>query len=304
MSYDISYNAAKARRFHFLLNELMSLCNTIPDTRFRRGRPVEFPLPILFVLLGFKFDSGLSYRDFVAYLAFNPSLLDKLGLKRAPHFTLLQKAVQRMDTHLLHQLYRCITRKRPPPRKLAVDASGFSHSTGGEWMAVRFKKAVKRRFHALHNAVDTDTLMITASRVRAKPGGDAGCMPSLLRQVPTSQLETVYGDKAYISRKNVQVISDLGAYPAIEPKRNAKAWSRGCPAYKWLVRDYQESPEAWKDIHQYGKRSLVETVFSMLKVRFGGGVSSRGYKEQRRELLIKVILHNIWRLNFLECAGR
>jgi transposase len=171
-------------------------------------------------------------------------------------------------------------------------------------MAVRFKKTVKRRFHALHNAVDTDTLMIAASRVRATPGGDAGCMVPLLRQVPGSQLETVYGDKAYISRKNVQVISDLGAYPAIEPKRNAKAWSRGCPAYKRLVRDYQESPEGWKDHHQYGTRSLVETVFSMLKVRFGGGLSSRGYREQRRELLFKVILHNIWRSNFLECADR
>jgi transposase len=304
MSYDGSFNAAKARHFHFLVEELMSLCNTIPDIRSKRGRPVEYPLPTLFVLLGLKFDSGLGYRDFVALVNFNPALLERLGLERAPSRSLLHLALKRLDTHLLHQLYQLVARKRPPPQNIAVDSSGFSHSTGGEWMAVRFKKTLKRRFHALHSAVDTDTLMITASRVRAKPGGDARCMAPLLGRVPTSHLETVYGDKAYISRRNVQYISDLGAYPAIEPRRVQKGWSRGYRAYKQLIREYRVDPEGWKKNHQYGRRSPAETVFSMMKVRFGGRLSSRGYREQRRELLIKVILHNIGRLNFLECAGR
>ncbi len=37
----------------------------------------------------------------------------------------------------------------------------------------------------------------------------------------------------------------------------------------------------------------METVFSIVKLRFGGGLNSRGHREQRRELLIKVVLHNI-----------
>jgi len=83
-----------------------------------------------------------------------------------------------------------------------------------------------------------------------------------------------------------------------------RAWSRGYRGYKELIREYRRDPEEWKKKHNYGKRSLVETVFGMMKVRFGGGGSSRRYKEQRRELLIKVVLHNIERLNFLECDGR
>ncbi len=39
----------------------------VPDSRFRRGHPVQFPLPTLFLLLFLKFDSNLGYRDFVAY---------------------------------------------------------------------------------------------------------------------------------------------------------------------------------------------------------------------------------------------
>jgi transposase len=304
MSYNASYEAAKARRFHFLLDELMSFCNTVPDSRSRRGRPVEFPLPILFVLLFLKFDSGLGYRDFVASVNFNSSLLERLGLSRAPSHTLLNSALKRLDTRLICRTQERLARKRPPPKNIAADASGFSHFTGGEWMNLRFKKTRKRRFHALHNVVDTDTLLINASRVRSVPGGDAKHMVALVRRVPCSDLEMVYGDKAYLSRKNVQFISDLGAYAAIEPKRGLRGRPRGCPAYKQLIKEYQTGPVSWKKKYQYGKRNLVETVFSMMKRRFGGGLSSRGYQQRRRELLIKTTLHNIHRLNHLECAGR
>ena len=171
-------------------------------------------------------------------------------------------------------------------------------------MSVRFKKTRKRRFHALHNAIGPDTFLIHGSRVTARPGGDAKHMLSLIRRVQSSDLETVYGDKGYISRRNVQFIVDRGAYPAIEPKRGLRARSRGYRGYKELIMEYRPDPEEWKLAHDYGKRSLVETVFSMLKVRFTGSLSSRRNRQRRRELLLKVVLHNIQRLNYLECAGR
>lgn len=49
---------------------------------------------------------------------------------------------------------------------------------------------------------------------------------------------------------------------------------------------------------------LVETVFSMLKLRFGRNLRLRRYREQRQELLFKILLHNNERLNFVECDGR
>jgi transposase len=201
-------------------------------------------------------------------------------------------------------MYELLARKRPPPRDIAVDSSGFSHSTGGEWFSVRLKRSHRRRFHALHNAVDTDTLMIHATRVRTRPGGDSRFMVPLVRRIQKSNLATVYCDKAYISRKNVQFIADVGAYPAIEPKSSSSINSKSHWAYGQLMREYRADPEEWKRTHEYGRRSLVETVFGMMKLRYGGSLSSRGGMERRRELLIKVVLHNIERLNFLECAGR
>lgn len=304
MSYHSSYDAARSRHYQVLLDELIKLGNMIPFKTSPFGRPPDFPLPAIFVLLGLKFDSGLSYRTFVAQLDFTPLLLERLGLKRPPSYSILQQSLKRVSSTLQHRMISLLASKRPPPKNIAVDSTGFSHSTGGEWMSLRFKKTLKRRFTALHAAVDTDTLMVHAVRVRARPGGDAKELIGLLKRVVHQFLEYVYGDKAYISRKNVQYITDLGAYPALEPKKRLKAWSRGYRGYKELIREYRRNPAEWKKKHNYGKRSLVETVFGMMKVRFTGSLSSRGFKEQRRELLFKVILHNIERLNFLECDGR
>ena len=47
------------------------------------------------------------------------------------------------------------------------------------------------------------------------------------------------------------------------------------------MREYRADPEEWKGVHRYGKRSPVETVFSMMKLRYGERLSSRGGMERR-----------------------
>jgi len=103
---------------------------------------------------------------------------------------------------------------------------------------------------------------------------------------------------------DVFLIADIGAYLAIEPKSTSSINSRSHWAYGQLMREYRADLEEWKRVHDYGRRSLVETVFGMMKLRYGGSLSSREGMERRRELLIKVVLHNIERLNFLESGGR
>ncbi len=81
----------------------------------------------------------------------------------------------------------------------------------------------------------------------------------------------------------------------------SKALSQDCRGYEEVIREYRRVPEDWKRVNEFGKGSLMETVLGMLKVRFIGGLRSRRFKEQRRELLLRIILHNIDRPNFLEC---
>ncbi|MHA1216989.1 MAG: IS5 family transposase [Candidatus Thorarchaeota archaeon] len=280
MTYYTAYDTARSRHPEFLLDTLINLSNMLPSRTSRRGRPPTFPLPALCVLLALKSESQLSYRDFVAQLLHRPLLLRRLGLPRPPSYSTLQQALRRIDPEVLHRMCATIAHRRPPPRCVAVDSTGFSHPSGGEWLEVRMERRRRRRFTALHAVIDTESLMFLAVRVRTRPGGDARELIPLLRRIRHDALEYVYADRAYHSRENIQCIFDLGAYPAIEPKRGLSGRARGYRGYREQVREYQRGPEEWKEAHRYGRRSLVETVFSTMKVHLTGGLSSRGEEEQ------------------------
>jgi hypothetical protein len=40
-------------------------------------------------------------------------------------------------------MVRLLARKKSPPRRVTVDATSFSHSSGGEWMSFRYKRKLK-----------------------------------------------------------------------------------------------------------------------------------------------------------------
>jgi transposase len=192
-----------------------------------------------------------------------------------------------------------IASTHPPPRRVAVDSTGMSHSTGGEWFSVRCQEARRRRFHGLHAAVDVDTLMVASVMVRERPGGDATMLVPLLKGMWTDALQVVYGDKAYLSRSNVTYIHRLGARAVLEPKRGLTGKARGHREYARLVKEYLRDPAGWKEKYEYGKRSLVESVFGALKVRFGGTLRSRRDPRRVVETLFKVVIYNAERANYL-----
>jgi hypothetical protein len=52
------------------------------------------------------------------------------------------------------------------------------------------------------------------------------------------------------------------------------------------------------DDEKYHQRNKVETVFSVLKRKFGDSLKSRKYRLQIKEIKIKVILYNLSRMIF------
>ena len=211
--------------------------------------------------------------------------------------------MDRIPPEVLQRMVRLIASTQPPPRRVAVDSTGMSHSTGGEWFSVRCQEARRRRFHGLHAAVDIDTLMVTSVRVRDRPGGDAKMLIPLLEGMWADELEVVYGDKAYLSRINVTHIHSLGARAVIEPKRGLTGKAHGHREYARLVKEYRRDPDGWKEKYEYGKRSLVECVFGAMKVKFGGTLRSRCDNRRVVETLFKVVIYNAERANYLSWSN-
>lgn len=115
---------------------------------------------------------------------------------------------------------------------------------------------------------------------------DGTRMMALVKGVGAS---SVRGDGAYSSRKNVQFVEDLGAVPYLKPRKNAIGGSRGYPAWRSMM--IRHGREGWME--EYRKRWIVESVFSSVKRRLDPHLFSIRRDLQRKELIMKFIVHNI-----------
>ncbi len=93
-----------------------------------------------------------------------------------------------------------------------------------------------------------------------------------------------------MSRKNAQAVEDAGAVPFVPFKSNSlppaenSAWSR---MYHYFMFNREEF------LTHYHRRSSAESVFSMVKGKFGDSVRSKSDTGQVNEALCKVLCHNI-----------
>jgi transposase len=104
-------------------------------------------------------------------------------------------------------------------------------------------------------------------------------------------------DSAYLSRRNCNLIAKKGRVPYIKPKKNSRVKAKGSQAWRSMIKLFKEDEDAFKK--RYHRRSLVESVYSVLKTVFGNHLSSRRRKIQRRELMCRILAYNIDRINLI-----
>lgn len=107
----------------------------------------------------------------------------------------------------------------------------------------------------------------------------------------TFKIREISADKAYSSRKNLQVVAELGALPYIPFKEGSTGKSKGTMIWGMMKRFYDNHREYFMD--RYHKRSNAETVFSMMKRKFGHHLYSKSEVGQVNEILCKALAHNI-----------
>lgn len=229
------------------------------------------------VLLVLKQKLRTTYRDLIEWLKANETVRLMLGLNRIPHRTTLIKFAKRINpmwlTHFLP------ARKA---KKIAVDGSGFETETASNYFKTKWNgdRRQKRKFVKLSIAIDLGTQKILDYRIHHK------CVHDTMDFIPLLQnMEThfVLADKGYDSRKNRKfVYQELGATPII-PFRNRSS------KYGYYQR------KAFKDFDEilYRQRPLVETVFSVIKRKFGFALRSKRNATQEIELIAKIIAYNI-----------
>jgi transposase len=115
-------------------------------------------------------------------------------------------------------------------------------------------------------------------------------LPELLERTAANfTMREQSADKAYLSHANLAAIEKVGAQPFVPFKSNSG--SRGSDAWERMYHYFSLNRESF--LQHYHRRSNVETVFSSMKRKFGGGVRSKTETAQFAEVYLKCICHNL-----------
>lgn len=231
------------------------------------------------VLLVLKQKLRTTYDDLVELLKISQIPL-YLGLKRIPHPTTLIKFAKRIKGMLSLALnIRTAT-------NVAVDSTGFELESKSYYYRTIYnsdRRQKTKRYMKLSLSVDTDKLLILRQKIRKKFRNDNIDFRSTLDKL---KVNYILADKGYDSRENRKfVFKNLKAVPQIAFRKTSG-------------REGIYQSKAWKlfDKKRYNQRSKAETVFSIIKRRYGSVLKSKTDAAQKSELLCKLIAHNVDRL--------
>lgn len=286
-----AYNAAQTHEKEQFLKLLHDLCSGVEEPEPKKtGRP-RMPIQDALFTVCFKIYSTVSGRRFMTDL--REAQADGF-IGRTPHFNSIFNYLENPKlTPILHAMIRETSLPlKAIEQDFAVDSSGFTTSPIMRWMDYKYSRLQlreKQGWVKVHLMCGVRTNIVTSVEIAAMYANDGPLLPDLVEATAQNfQIREVSADKAYVSGHNYQFVEQLGATAFIPFKTNNKdgtgAWGKMFHYFKFRREEF---------MRHYHKRSNVETVFSMIKRKFGQNVRSKGEIAQVNECLCKIICHNI-----------
>lgn len=243
------------------------------------------------VLLVLRQKLKMPYREFIEFLKITKISL-YIGLRRIPHYTTLQKFARRLRSTLLGNLgLDCIALNKHKKLNVGVDGTGFSLESASRYYAVFAGKTRKvNRFMQLSIAADLSKQLIATSCVERKRTIISTGLVDLVKPIAkTNCIRFVAADKGYDTNENHSYVTKcLKIKSCIKVREKSMAKPGRGNLRKRILKTFDE-----KSYHQ---RSKVETIFSVIKRRYGSSLKSRNYSMQKKELLCRVLAYNLDRL--------
>lgn len=241
----------------------------------------------------FKVYVGFSSRRFTCDLhdAYANGLIDS-----KPHFNSVSRYLS--DPALTDTLKYLVALSSLPLKAVesdfAVDSSGFSTSRFARWYSKKHGRVKdNREWVKVHLMCGVNTKTVTSVEVSGWTAHDTNYfVPLVERTAGNFQLGDALADKAYLSRKNLRAVEELGGTPFVPFKSNTvEPTEEEEPIWAKMYFYFMYNRLAFME--HYHMRSNIESAFSMIKGKFGDSVRSKSDTGQVNEALCKVLCHNI-----------
>ena len=288
------YNEAQTHEQEHFGVLLHDLCGGIQQPEYKFGRP-RLPLSDIIFSIVSKVYSTMSGRRFMTELREAEA---RQLITKSPSFA---STFNYLENPELTPLLKSLIEQSAIPLKtvefdFAVDSSGFSTKTYSRWFDHKWgKMRSEAKWIKTHVMCGVKTHIVTSVEATPTETADAPQLPELVKATAkTFVIKEVSADKAYSSRRNLHAINAVKAVPFIP----FKSYSKGNQGHKpfdglWhsMWHFYNFNREVF--MQHYHKRSNAETVFSMIKSKFGGFVRAKTPIAQVNEVLCKILCHNI-----------
>ena len=172
---------------------------------------------------------------------------------------------------------------------IAVDSTGFTTSLYTSFFDVKYRGKKEKRYLTAHMGCGVKTKIITAVEISSQ--ADPVMFPTIFHQSKDRvKVKEVLADRAYSADHIHELVAANKVRAYIEHKVSDKGVTTG-NAFKESVRFFKFNKAEF--YQHYGRRSLVESAFSMMKRNFGPHLRSRTETAMKNEVLCKVLCHNI-----------
>lgn len=194
---------------------------------------------------------------------------------------------------------RARARRLIPERpRAAVDSTGYeARQVSGYFVWRAGRRSRQRRWPKLTAVLETSSHLFLAARVSRGPSQDAPHLkPAARDAVANCPVDTLLGDGAYDSESNHAYAREhLGIRATVIPlNRRGNGRKRPKTEYRrQMVRRFRKRPRGSRHRRVYGQRWQVESGFSRSKRLLGPALRARGWVNQKKEIQMRVLTHNL-----------
>lgn len=259
----------------------------------------QFTQPQLLAILCLMRYEDWTFREAEVRLAEHSELRRALRLRSVPDYTTLHRFLRRLDEAAITQALQEVVRRMtlPGPRRrapAAIDATGLAQGAVSTFFVRRTHHHTQQPLPWRHwlkwlIVVDLKRQLILAQSARRAPWNDCANLPGLVAEAHAhTPIGCVLADAEFDSERNHTFIrQQLHARSIIPAKRGKKTWT---------IHGVRAQMRAAFPRKQYGRRSLIETVFSVAKRKLSCRAPGRCLPTQRRQALLLGLTYNLYRL--------